>query len=115
MVLAARSMSESSRIWGSSAVIAATVGSMALTSRSFLVPKTLGRKVSIKDIKGPRYGRNPQVPFYSVKRDARWGRVLARGHYRETCGIGGADPLVRGRRPRRPARALPDADVVGPA
>src|ERR1035438_9206770 len=79
MVLAARSMSESSRIWGSSAVIAATVGSMALTSRSFLVPKTLGRKVSIKDIKGSRYGRNPQVPFYSVKRDARWGGGISTG------------------------------------
>src|ERR1035438_936553 len=28
---------------------------------------------------------------------------------------GGADPLVRGRRPRRPAHVRQDADVVGPA
>src|ERR1019366_4029139 len=28
---------------------------------------------------------------------------------------GGADPLVRGRRPRRPAGALHDASIVGPA
>src|ERR1019366_8334033 len=29
--------------------------------------------------------------------------------------FGGADPLVRSRRPRRPAWALPDADLVLPA
>src|ERR1035438_5148546 len=32
--------------------------------------------------------------------------------YLQVLGGGGADPLVRGRRPRRPARALQDADVV---
>src|ERR1035441_3192188 len=32
------------------------------------------------------------------------------------CGnLGGADPLVRGRRPRRPAGTLQGADIVGPA
>src|SRR5271168_802618 len=47
-VLARSSSSESFCISGSRALIAATRGSRRLTSRSFLVPKTLPSKVLIK-------------------------------------------------------------------
>ena len=47
MVLAARSISESARIAGSRSLMAATVGSIAFISRSFLVPNTLARTASI--------------------------------------------------------------------
>src|ERR1035438_7754100 len=33
----------------------------------------------------------------------------------ERWGVGGADPLVRGRRPRRPAHTWQGADIVAPA
>src|ERR1035441_9034698 len=47
------------------------------------------------------------------------GLPLAKSHERSgtiarTAGPGGADPPVRGRRPRRPAGALQDADIVVP-
>src|ERR1035438_8311588 len=45
-------------------------------------------------------------------------RVLdrfGRGPRMRSARIGGADPLVRGRRPRRPACTLQDADAVVPA
>src|SRR4051812_26002509 len=55
--------------------MAATVGSMPFTSRSFFVPKTLARTASI--MYRSRYGRNLQIPFYSVNRDGRSTSVLA--------------------------------------
>src|ERR1019366_821334 len=76
MVLAARSISDNRRMAGSSSLMAATVGSMLLTSRAVLVPKIFARMVSTI-MNGLVTGGSPQLPFYSVKDDGRRKAALA--------------------------------------
>src|ERR1019366_1802706 len=82
MVLAARSMSDSWRIWGSRSPMAATVGSMPLISRSVLVPKIFARTSSTI------MGGSPSAPILLCRReDGRWESGLALG-VRPTFGCG---------------------------
>src|SRR6516165_5189283 len=83
MVLAARSMSESWRMAGSRRLMAATIGSMPLTSRSFFVPKILARIVSTI-MEGLGTGGRPQLLFYSVRGEGRGKRRFACGRRRFT-------------------------------
>src|SRR6516165_10302655 len=98
MVLAARSMSESWRMAGSRRLMAATIGSMPLTSRSFFVPKILARIVSTI-MEGLGTGGRPQLLFYSVRGEGR-GKTAIHPRPATVAGLG--------RRPVRPQALLED-------
>src|ERR1035441_6904174 len=61
-----------------------------------------------------RWDRRDRRSFFVVCQPATLFVRDDRGE-KPPSGNGGADPLVRGRRPRRPAGALHGADIVGPA
>src|ERR1035438_1557597 len=71
------------------------------------------RPVALTDFRKPRRSRGPFVDMRTPYSDGRCPAPPNRTLFTCLCKLGGADPLVRGRRPRRPAAVMRESEASG--